>query len=53
MNKLNGSIPRFKMMNFEENIMLTWDKDSTDIKKEFDSEPAYNKNIFENQNKIS
>ena len=30
-----------------------WDKVSADIKNEFDSEPAYNKNFFENQNKIS
>ena len=29
------------------------DKVSADIKKEFDSEPVYNKTIFENQNKIS
>ena len=28
-----------------------WDKVSADIKKEFDSEPVYNK-IFKNQNKI-
>ena len=27
-------------------------KVSTDIKKEFDREPVYNKNFFENQNKI-
>ena len=30
-----------------------WDKVSADIKKEFDSEPVYNKKLFENQNKIS
>ena len=30
-----------------------WDKVSTDIKKEFDSEHAHNKYSFENQNKIS
>ena len=30
-----------------------WDKFSADIKKEFDSEPVYQKNFFENQNKIS
>ena len=28
-----------------------WDKVSADIKKEFDREPVYNKNFFENQNK--
>ena len=30
-----------------------WDKVSTDIKKEFDSEPVYNKKFFGNQNKTS
>ena len=30
-----------------------WDKFSADIKKEFDSEPVYQKFFFENQNKIS
>ena len=30
-----------------------WDRVSADIKNEFDSEPVYNKNFFENQNKIS
>ena len=30
-----------------------WDKISVDIKKEFDSEPVYNKKLFENQNKIA
>ena len=30
-----------------------WDKFSADIKKEFDSEPVYQKIFFENQNKIS
>ena len=30
-----------------------WDKFSADIKKEFDSEPVYQKYFFENQNKIS
>ena len=30
-----------------------WDKVSTDIKKEIDSNPAFNKKIFDNQNKIS
>ena len=30
-----------------------WDKVSTDIKKEFGSEPVYIKKFFENQNKIS
>ena len=29
-----------------------WDKVSAAIKKEFDSEPVYNKNFFKNQNKI-
>ena len=26
--------------------MVTWDKVSTDIKKEFDSKPVYNKNVL-------
>ena len=30
-----------------------WDKFSADIKKECDSEPVYQKDFFENQNKIS
>ena len=30
-----------------------WDKVSADMKKEFDSVPVYNKEFFENQNKIS
>ena len=29
-----------------------WDKVSCDIKKEFDSEPVYNKEFFKNQNII-
>ena len=29
-----------------------WDKVSADIRKEFDSEPAHDKKIFGNQNKI-
>ena len=30
-----------------------WDKVSADIKKESNSDPFYNKILFENQNKIS
>ena len=30
-----------------------WDKFSADIKKEFDSEPVYNKKNFQNRSKIS
>ena len=39
------------MTFFKKNTI--WDKVSTDIKKEFDSKPVYNKKIVENQNKIS
>ena len=35
-----------------EKYNTAWDKVSTDIKKEFDSESVYNKIFFENQNKI-
>ena len=35
--------------DFLEKYNTVWDKATADIKKEFDSEPAYN----ENQNKIS
>ena len=30
-----------------------WDKVSADIKKEFNSEPVYNKEFLKNKNKIS
>ena len=36
-----------------EKYNIIWDKVSTNIKREFDSEPVYNKIFFENQNKIS
>ena len=35
-----------------EKYNTAWDKVSTDIKKEFDSESVYNRIFFENQNKI-
>ena len=40
--------------DLSEKYNTIWDiKVSADIKKEFDSEPVYNKKIFRNQNKIS
>ena len=34
-----------------EKFNTIWDKVKADIKKEFDSDPFYNKKFFENQNK--
>ena len=36
-----------------EKYNIIWDKVSADIKKEFDDESVYNKNLFENQTKIT
>ena len=36
-----------------EKYNTTWDKVSANIKNEFDNEPVYIKDFFENQNKIS
>ena len=36
-----------------EKYSAIWDKVGADIKKEFDSEPVYNKVFIENQNIIS
>ena len=38
--------------NLLEKYNTIWDKVSTDIKKEFDREPVYNKKKFESQNII-
>ena len=38
---------------FLEKYSTIWDKVSADIKKEFDSEPVYNKFFLKNQNKTS
>ena len=35
-----------------EKYSTIWDKFDANIKKEFDSEPAYDKKFFENQNRI-
>ena len=41
------------MMTYEKMEKYTvWEKVGTNIRKEFDSEPVYNKKKFENQNKI-
>ena len=39
--------------DLQERYNTIQDKFNADIKKEFDSEPLYNKKFFENQNKIS
>ena len=53
MNKLNGCIFLIENDDLLEKYNTVWDKVSSDIKKEFDSESVYNKFLFENQNKIS
>ena len=41
------------MMTYEKMEKYTvWEKVGTNIRKEFDSEPVYNKKKIENQNKI-
>ena len=52
MGKLNGRIFLIENDKLLEKYNTIWDKLNADIKKEFDSEPTYNKEFFENQNKI-
>ena len=42
----------FLIKNLLEIYNTIWDKVIADIRKEFDSEPAHDKNFFGNQNKI-
>ena len=44
MVKLNGWIFFLKVMTYQKNTI--WDKVSSDIKKEFDSEPVYYKKVL-------
>ena len=46
MDKLNGCIFLLKMMTYQNYVILFGDKDSADIRKEFDREPVYNKNYL-------
>ena len=46
MVKLNGCIFWLKMITYWKKYNTIWDKVSADIKKEFDSEPVYNKSIL-------
>ena len=46
MVKLNGCIFWLKMITYWKKYNTIWDKVGADIKKEFDSEPVYNKNIL-------
>ena len=50
MEKLNGCIFLLKMMTYYKNTI--WDKVGADVKKEFDSEPVYNKNILKTKIKF-
>ena len=46
MDKLNGCIFWLKMMTWLEKYNTSWDKASAAIKKEFYSEPVYNKTFL-------
>ena len=46
MVKLNGCIFWLKMITYWKIYNTIWDKVRADIKKEFDNEPVYNKNIL-------
>ena len=50
MEKLNGCIFLLKMMTYYKNTI--WGKVGADVKKEFDSEPVYNKNILKTKIKF-
>ena len=49
MGKTNGCIFWLKRMLIRKKYNTIWDKFSADIKKEFDSEPVYNKTFLKNK----
>ena len=49
MDKLNGCIFLIENDDLLEKYNIIWDKVSADIKKEFDIEPVYNKNLLKSK----
>ena len=52
-DKLNGCILLTEDDDLSEKYNAIWDKVSADIRKEFTSEPVYNKNYLKTKIKIS
>ena len=49
MDKLHGCIFSLKIVTYQKNIIGLWDNVSADVKKEFNSEPVYNKKYLKSK----